>query len=110
QSASRIIQAALCSRPSATWLAVVDAARDQPAHEGQAPAGNSATASAGAAGRAAAVSGEVLVVADVMLTMAHVAVVLANVLLWIPRRTRTLHAIVVGVTATSWFVLGPGLG
>lgn len=45
-----------------------------------------------------------------MLTMAHVAVVLANVLLWIPRRTRTLHAIVVGVTATSWFVLGPGLG
>lgn len=51
-----------------------------------------------------------LIVADTALTVAHVAVVLANLLLWIPARTRNAHALVVGVTALSWFVLGPLMG
>jgi Protein of Unknown function (DUF2784) len=40
----------------------------------------------------------------------HTLVIAINVLGWIPRRTRRLHAIVLGITALSWFALGPLLG
>ena len=49
---------------------------------------------------------------DWLLGAFHVLVVLANVLLWIPRRTRRVHLILVSCTAASWLGLGAfyGLG
>lgn len=40
----------------------------------------------------------------------HSAVILINLLGWIPRRARRLHLAVLGLTAFSWFALGPLLG
>jgi hypothetical protein len=43
---------------------------------------------------------------DWLLTAVHLALVCANLFLWLPRRTRRLHLVLVGATALSWFGLG----
>ena len=43
---------------------------------------------------------------DAALYSLHVLVVLANTFLWIWKKTRKLHLIVISLTAFSWFVMG----
>lgn len=52
----------------------------------------------------------VLRVLDIGFFVFHSAVILINVTGWIWARTRRVHLAVLGVTAFSWFALGPLLG
>jgi hypothetical protein len=47
-----------------------------------------------------------LEIKDVLYTILHYLVIGLNVLLWIPKRTRTLHLIAISATLFSWIVLG----
>lgn len=53
-----------------------------------------------------------LLLLDHGLSLLHVAVVLGILTLWVPRATRRVHLLLIGVTALSWFGLGlvHGLG
>ncbi len=47
-----------------------------------------------------------LALLDALFSVIHAVVVLANVSLWMWRRTRPLHLLLVACTAASWFGLG----
>ena len=43
---------------------------------------------------------------DVVLTVIHLSIIVFNLFGWIPKRTRKAHLVSVGLTTTSWFILG----
>lgn len=43
---------------------------------------------------------------DVVLTVIHLTIIVFNLFGWIPKRTRKAHLVSVGLTTTSWFILG----
>ena len=43
---------------------------------------------------------------DYLFDALHIFVICFNVFAWIPNKTRTLHFILINITACSWFVLG----
>jgi ABC-type Mn2+/Zn2+ transport system permease subunit len=47
---------------------------------------------------------------DIAFFVFHLAVIAGNLTGWIWKRTRVAHRVVLGVTAFSWFGLGPLLG
>ena len=47
-----------------------------------------------------------LKVLDILLYSIHIAVIFANTFLWIWRKTRKIHLVIILATAFSWFVMG----
>ena len=43
---------------------------------------------------------------DVVLTVIHLTIIVFNLFGWIQKRTRKAHLVSVGLTTTSWFILG----
>jgi len=43
---------------------------------------------------------------DLVLTVIHLSIIVFNLFGWIPKRTRKAHLVSVGLTTTSWFILG----
>ena len=43
---------------------------------------------------------------DVVLTVIHLSIIVFNLFGWIQKRTRKAHLVSVGLTTTSWFILG----
>lgn len=51
-----------------------------------------------------------LTILDHLLTLAHILVIGFNLTGWMWRKTRVGHRWMVGITAASWFLLGPWYG
>lgn len=47
-----------------------------------------------------------LQVLDILLYTIHILVILANSFLWIWKRTRKIHLVIISLTGFSWFVMG----